>query len=321
MSAERELVLSQQSVSRIRFYVKHKFAHLPHERHAEIVADAIIKIIEKQLPPFSEQSKKKITNQLIEEIVIPQKRPVSLYDIQQICKVNISDTEELEIYKQWQVERFTAPNQLTANPSPEHHNITRRNIISLLYAIGCIFIVGAALFFSRTTEAEPPLTTEIQPLIIKEEATVNLPDNELPVYYQYSEIKADEIKAYLNTRNSILAEEPFFTTIYETAKQYNIHPLLMFAITGQEQGFVPRDHPNVDKIANNPFNVYHSWEDYNTSIEDSSAIAARTIVNLSKDRPEDIDAIVWINRKYAEDPNWSKGVQSLFETLNKHNSK
>ena len=60
-----------------------------------------------------------------------------------------------------------------------------------------------------------------------------------------------------------------------------------------------------------------SWKVYNTSIEDSSRIAARTIINLSKGCPDDADPILWLNQNYAEDPNWYKGVTSLLNQLEK----
>lgn len=330
MSAEREFVLSQQSVSRIQFYVKHKFSHLPHERHAEIVADAIIKIIERQLPAFSEQTKKKITTQLIAEVVVPQKRPVSLQDIQKVCREHVTSINELDLLHKWEAERFTisAPLQHELTETALRHKkvtLSKRRYISLLYTLGCILIIAATALFVRPTEPQASPTSESagfhNALIEENAALLDLPANELPASLQYKEIHIESVKSYLETRNSILVEEPYFTSIYDAAKAFNIHPLLLFAITGQEQGFVSRDHPQVEKIANNPFNVFHSWEDYNTTIEDSAAIAARTIVNLSKDRPEHIDAIAWINRKYAEDPNWSVGVQSLFETLMLHNLK
>lgn len=139
--------------------------------------------------------------------------------------------------------------------------------------------------------------------------------NELPFAYQYHDIHTDTLKKYLNERKSLLVDEPYFSTLLTTAEKFNLHPLLLFAITGQEQSFVPRDEPGALKIANNPFNVYHSWQEYNTTIEDSARIAAKTVVNLSKDRPEDVHAIQWINRKYAEDPNWWVGVSRLFNML------
>lgn len=68
-------------------------------------------------------------------------------------------------------------------------------------------------------------------------------------------------------------------------------------------------------IANNPFNVFHSWQEYNTNIYDSSRIAARTVINLSKDKPIDTDIFEWINNKYAEDKGWGRGVKGIFQKL------
>lgn len=141
--------------------------------------------------------------------------------------------------------------------------------------------------------------------------------NPLPRELRYTEIDQAKLRDWLNNRNSILADEPYFSTIINTAKEYNINPLLLIAITGKEQSFVPRNDKDAKKIANNPFNVYRSWQEYNTNIHDSTKIAAITIVNLSQNRPEAIDPIVWINRRYAEDKNWSKGVSYLLRQLNK----
>lgn len=136
----------------------------------------------------------------------------------------------------------------------------------------------------------------------------------------YIEIDTGMLKEFLNKRNSILTDEPYFSTIIDVSKRLNINPLLMFAILGQEQGFVPRDNIYAYKIVNNPFNVFGSWRKYNTNIKDSSEIAARTLLTLSSDKPQDEDIIKWINIRggkggYAEDENWWIGVKSIFEKL------
>lgn len=140
-------------------------------------------------------------------------------------------------------------------------------------------------------------------------------ENGLPKELQYIEVDKELLRKWLLDRDSMLGEEPYLTSILDIAKEYNINPLFMIAITGQEQGFVPKKHKNALKIANNPFNVYESWSQYNTDIEDSTKIAAQTIINLSKDRPEDAHAIQWINNKYAEDKNWWVGVNRIFNRL------
>lgn len=138
----------------------------------------------------------------------------------------------------------------------------------------------------------------------------------LPKSYQYKVINEEALKSYLQTRSSLLISEPYFSSIIQVGKDFNINPILLFAITGQEQGFVPQNQDSATQIANNPYNVFCSWQDYNTDIIDSTQIACRTIINLSKDKPESVDLLVWINRKYSADQNWSKGVRTLYNDIN-----
>jgi hypothetical protein len=137
----------------------------------------------------------------------------------------------------------------------------------------------------------------------------------LPDYLMYRNVNITSLKDYLKSRNSLLAEEPYLSTIISISKDFNLNPLVMFAVTGQEQSFVPKSCEDAYEIANNPYNVFNSWKKYNTNIEDTSIIAARTIVNLCKNRPENMDAFTWVNRKYSEDQRWSKAVRSIFEQL------
>lgn len=139
--------------------------------------------------------------------------------------------------------------------------------------------------------------------------------NHLQDHLQYKAIQEDALKAYLKERHSLLAEEPYFHAILDAAEEFNVNPLLLFAITGQEQGFVPQSHSHALKIANNPFNLYGSWETYNTTIQETARIAARTVINLGKNCPPDTDQIAWINRSYAADPNWHLGVSYFLTEL------
>lgn len=140
-----------------------------------------------------------------------------------------------------------------------------------------------------------------------------------PEYFKYKDINQTLLKKFLIVRNSLLAEEPYFSTIISVSKDYNLNPLVIFAIAGQEQSFVPKDDFASVKIGNNPFNVYHSWKEYNTSIYDSSRIVCMTIINLSKSRPKDEEPFHWIGKKYAEDQNWSKLVNKIYNKLEENN--
>lgn len=162
----------------------------------------------------------------------------------------------------------------------------------------------------------PVVLAETSMPLEKAPLTFLVPEEDyLMAHLQYKVIDEAALNEWLIKRGSMLAEEPYFSTILNAAASYNINPLLMFAITGQEQGFVPKSHKRAAEIANNPFNVYGSWQDFNTNIEDTAFIAARTIINLSKGCPPDADPIQFLNKKYAEDPKWHLGVTALLKQL------
>ena len=163
--------------------------------------------------------------------------------------------------------------------------------------------------------SKPSLHKLQPPVVMKPVQPVAVPSDGLPAELRYHEIDQARMVKYLQSKSSILAEQPYFDAIVSAAQAFNIHPAVLFAITGQEQGFVPKTNKQYKRIANNPFNVFHSWQDFNTNIGQSSEIAARTVYNLSKHRPEDMDPFKWINRKYAEDPKWSDGVRAIFDKI------
>lgn len=132
---------------------------------------------------------------------------------------------------------------------------------------------------------------------------------------QYKSINPELLKEYLENKNSYLSEDYYIDMFIQVAKDYNVNPLLLVAITGQEQSFVPKDHTDAELMKNNPFNVFISWKRYNTNFEDACKIASRTILTASEGRPDDFDPIEWINRTYAEDKDWHTGVSYFFNEL------
>lgn len=147
--------------------------------------------------------------------------------------------------------------------------------------------------------------------------------NNIPTIYRYRSGNKMALQNWLKTENSILSKEPYFSEIMESAKKYDLNPCLLFAITGREQSFVPISHPRAKEISNNPFNVFGSWQIYNTEIKDSANIACETIIKISKDRPAGVPFLKWLNMRngtggYAEDPLWHTGVNKFFEILNKN---
>lgn len=139
-----------------------------------------------------------------------------------------------------------------------------------------------------------------------------------PEYLSFEPVNRERLKGYLKRKNSLLAEEPYFSTIMSTCAAEDVHPVLLFAIAGQEQGFVKRGSENAALIVNNPFNVYHSWVEYNTDLQDSARVAALTVKAALADRPKGENAFKWLNKTYAEDTRWWNGTEQIFISIEEY---
>ncbi|MBH5317740.1 glucosaminidase domain-containing protein [Paenibacillus sp. GSMTC-2017] len=341
MPTDSAYVLTPTDVKNIRTYVQSKYATMPHDKRAEIVADAVTRIIHKQLPHFTVDVKRQLTSTLIRTTVLEHQRPVSADDIFLLCmKLDQSDESIALPLREWTRKQEARLNRKSESATIEATNAkasSSAEIIPLrlpyasdqlikwnihkkfyLFSTLSIFIVVVTLMFGwsltndiNNKDSQMPIAQNAN----QETVAPVTSKNALPPELKYEHVDRDKLIAFLKERNSILAEPKYMDAILKTAKEFDIHPAFMFAITGQEQGFVPRTHKKAKEIANNPFNVFHSWEEFNTTIDQSSQIAARTITRLSKDKPAETDPFTWINREYAEDPNWSNGVRSIFTMI------
>ncbi|WP_165279926.1 glucosaminidase domain-containing protein [Paenibacillus protaetiae] len=374
--AQDAYVLSPADVRNIRSYVQMKYAAMPQEKKAEIVADAVARIIHRQLPSFEEATKKRITAELIRNVVLEQQRPVRSEHILQVClKLDWKSSPIMAPFQEWVLSKVqlaadkpcfvAAVEQMHKQEMREEEQTFQQcwpelkllleqegavplaadeeavklpaqaNVIPLpglslvpplaeetgspsklrpyLYGFICLLLIAASLFYGWSLTL--PSHEKLQPPVTLDKFKQADAQDGLPQELRYTDVDKQRLADYLAKRSSLLAQEPYLSAIIAVSKQFDIHPLLLFAITGQEQGFVPATHKQAEQIANNPFNVFHSWKEYNTNITDSAEIASRTIVRLSKGRPEGVDPFAWINREYAEDPNWSKGVRTIFAAL------
>lgn len=177
--------------------------------------------------------------------------------------------------------------------------------------IACLFMSASIIENEFVLRQENIFNANNPPIAASETEDAFMQDKVL----QYKKVDKERLLHYLSGRGSLLSEEPYFSSIIQASQEYNVNPLLLFAITGQEQAFVPKNQINAKLIANNPFNVYGSWQAYNTDTLDSARIAANLIATLSKNKPASIDPIVWINTQYAEDETWYIGVQKLLREI------
>lgn len=198
---------------------------------------------------------------------------------------------------------------------------TARNLsyprVVALFLITTVFITYLAMGNMDTLFSKQNSFQNVQAEEIPGKQISNISNSSLPSHLRYREVDKDSLVNYLVKKYSLLSEEKYISAIIQASFELDVNPLLLIAITGQEQAYVPKNHSNAVIIANNPFNVFGSWQVYNTDILDSARIAARTVVELSKNRPQSIDPIVWINNKYAEDKRWHEGVNKNFEDINR----
>jgi len=155
-----------------------------------------------------------------------------------------------------------------------------------------------------------------------------LPSNAVPAnvhvtvpQLQYQSVSAQKLYDYVHMQGSIFTISDI-ETIMGAARRENVNPALMVAITGQEESFVPAAWPDASRIRNNPFNVYVSWQDYNTNLADAAQIAANTLAyKLSIPPPDGENPIAWINDSrnpwgiYATDLHWSYGVADILAAI------
>ncbi len=353
---ESAALLSPTDIHTIRRYVQTKYAPLPDGRRAEIVADAIRRALARRMPNVPDDLKRRMIDQLISRCLVGEKRDIRPDDVLDLFAELGQDDERfadrlLEPILEWanaRTQRRWSPEQLStrlerrrghvaaAEPVaggelPEERSLVRNRWYEAAWAamrglakpapalvLASILALGTAgTLIALNGERSEPVsqTSEAAPSAIVE-APAPVPDAGMPEALKYTDVDEPALLDYLNSRDSLLAEEPYFGTIMATAREYDLHPHLLFAITGQEQGFVPRTSKQARKIANNPFNVGHSWMEYNTDIVNSAGIAARLLVKLGDSRPEDQDPFEWFNLTYAEDPLWSVGVRKIFDKLN-----
>lgn len=332
-------VLLKDDILRLRQYINTKFPHYNNEKRAEIFINTLRSILDKHLVGIPSHQQSTIREKLLKEVLISKPQGLFLDDIfeatlslegeapsfsQELCQwvnmhisspINSSSINSIPINSSLFTEASNiSENNLHLNPQGHIntlnlHNYIEKNKIKILLLI--------TLSISSTFILIGPIAKQIQASEAVLEEPVVYTHPHLPTHFHYKDIDTDKLKAYLNTKNSLLAQEPYFTAIIETSKEFDLNPLILFAIAGHEQAFVPTTHPSAEEIANNPYNVFVSWQSYNTDIIDSSKIVSRTIINLSKDMPTDLNPFQWINRKYAEDESWWKGVDTIYNRLEK----
>ncbi|WP_123053617.1 glucosaminidase domain-containing protein [Clostridium sp. JN-1] len=346
-------VLDKNEVLVLRNYIYKKYVSNTKVENAKLLSNTVNHIIYSKLTGLPDKFKQSIKVNTLKSTFMNNKNSITILDILDSClkdelllnnftsqlvtwvnlytknKINLDEFYSYLNTKNIKVNKSTAIADENPTNSSNTFNIKGNDSISRLKCNShtIVLAISLILFVSLyiVTRFSPIQFTkvgyesrDILGINKQVQAYGEFSNLHLPKYMRYTNINEKKLKEFLNERNSLLASEPYFSTILNTSRKFNLNPILLFAITGQEQNFVPRSDSSCEKIANNPFNVYHSWQEYNTNIKDSSAIAARTVINLAKGMPKDSDPFLWIGQQYAEDKNWGNGVKSIFNELSSY---
>lgn len=333
---QEQKIFSQKDIEKFRKYINTKHSNLSEEKKQTILKNSIAYVLNKDLNELQIENVAYFIDFFVEETLLKDGEDLCANKILHtiITQATMTDTF-LNNLTSWINKKIKIPLEKTFlenyiviyNSSSEKYSIQslRKNSLRNLLAwfLFCIVIITSLY----TVFPLPTLSATKNHVVIKNESIIkdSLPayvmqkykksNKNFPDYLYYKDVNKENLKLYLKSKNSMLKNEPYFSQLFATAKDFNLNPFLLFALAGHEQGFVPNNHPYGDKIINNPFNVFGSWQKYNTNFKDSSEIAARTLLNSLSDLPLFIDPFFWINRQYAEDPYWWRGIRSIFWDL------
>ncbi|NEW05767.1 hypothetical protein GK047_07010 [Paenibacillus sp. SYP-B3998] len=314
-------IIDDVAMIKIKQYIERKHPEFTSSQKAALLANAVHRIIDQHLPDFEEKTKKTVRGELLTQLGSKERFTLMTTHIFETCKkLNLEESDKNQLTL-WTNQHQPA-NMEEGSAVSQHEESSQERLWGLRFSwrLACVGSLILALVLIISPQGEGGIFHQKQigtEEAIPAEPTIQLPASVLPSEYTYRDLQTDKLKAWLQAKQSLLAEEPYFTAILTAAEESNIHPLLLFAITGQEQAYVPKDRKQAKQIANNPFNIYNSWKTYNTNITDSARIASKTILTISRNRPVEAHPIAWLNTKYAEDPNWWIGVTSIFEKMRK----
>lgn len=343
-------VLDKNEILVLRNYIYNKYINNTKVENAKLLSNTVNHIIYSKLEGLPDKFKQSIKANTLKNTFMNNKNSITILDILNSClkdeallngftnqlvnwinlytkvKINLDEFYSYLDTKNIKINKGTVVNK--ENYDLDDNTFSFKNIIlwskhnkrASAVAISLILITSLCAFSKLSPENFTKIGYESKDIlgINKVQASTQFSNLHLPNYMRYKDVNERKLKIFLNERNSLLASEPYFSTILDTSREFNLNPIILFAITGQEQNFVPRTDSSAYKIANNPFNVYHSWQEYNTNIKDSSAIAARTVINLAKGMPKNSDPFLWIGKQYAEDKNWGNGVEAIFNELSSY---
>lgn len=319
-SLKKNVIINAKDIEKIRISIAKKMPNTNEKERAKILARAIIRVIDTQINWIEEEHKLRIRRELLNYLIKEGKNELIQYDVYTVC-LNYSANfyeirSQLEV---WAYENSKIENQGILHKIGLWFDRYQLHIIKGFLATATFILIALITnnLLSGKSATKAAIEVDSSKFIVNKyeyySEVLGIPTSKLK--YAYKEYEYGLIKDYLKSRNSMLLEDSRFEKLVEIAELKDIDPLILLAIIGQEQGFVPKDAKYATQIINNPFNVYHSWMDYNTTFSKSAIIASNTVNNLLAKMEQEEDVFYWLNTAYAEDDAWAQGVRKLYNIL------
>jgi len=319
---EHKKIISSEDVAFLREHICSKNPNLTENAKNKIISKAIIKVLDKEFFWLPKEYRIRARKNLLMIFIKDDKNQVNEYDaLKAVYKIAI-DTEYESLLCKWISNRMGFDlniieiSELFSLKFKLINLMQRYRYATIMFLITFVYLIYYFLPHFKSTDI-------LNHSVNTSDYIVDLEyfyQNELYLPYvikpfDYKIYNYSLFKEYLSSRESKLVEADYFQTIVDISREYDLDPLLLFAIIGQEQSFVPKNNIYSNKIINNPYNVFNSWRYYNTSLTDTTKIACYTLNRILSDLPEDEEPFKWINKTYAEDEKWAEGVRKIYNTI------
>jgi hypothetical protein len=312
--------IDEVELETMRDFIKGQYPRASVSRRAILLSNLLWQKLNPYFSHFDEHQRKTLTLELFQNTLISN-RPLTAEEVNAICQqynplhVIMPDSPLIEVVPE------TPDADFAVKP---YDSLGLKRYFALLLLLFLI-VSGSISLVALLSPVIIPKTVQAMSFTQYNQMR-HL--NELPIkpivdsshfldHLKYMPLNRAHARSLLMIYDSLLLEGSYLDTLENIAKSHNIHPALILSIIGQEQGFIPSTSPFRNKIINNPYNLYGSWETKQMTFEKSTEICCRLIVKLLETCPKNSNPFLWINQTYAEDERWHIGVNYFFTTLTK----
>ncbi len=316
---DSQFEIDEAELDQLRSQIQSQYPTASFSRKAVLLSNALWTKMTPYFESFEDVQKKALTLELFQTTLISNK-PITAEEINAICIHYSLFNQQTPVVFEIQM--------------PEITEVKTQGFTQLSFGLGRYFLlimilltfVGCSLgIVVAMTSKEDKVTHKVATISLQQftqmSALTNQPIKPIIEILNWKSdlsfvpLNREKVTQLLKVYDSTLLSGSYIDTLESISKAENIHPALILSIIGQEQGFVAMSNPFREKILNNPYNLFGSWQKKQMTFERSTVICCRLINKLIETCPQDVNQIQWINQTYAQDEKWHVGVGYFFKVL------